>query len=89
VNNALVFYAGQLLIEIPIGEFKEWARSMCHGDPEVYNGAWVYGTSSPRHVPGAAVPIPPQSPDWYRMDGTPALKSDVPKDIQTLVLLLT
>ena len=74
MSTMSVFYAGMWLIDIPKGEFISWRRSMCHGDPEVYNGAFVHNK---------------QDPGWYRLDGTPVLLSDVPPDLQLLNLLLT
>jgi hypothetical protein len=79
--NVNVFYAGMLLIKIPVDEYSQWRRSMCHGDPEVYNGAFVYC-----HQPQQRGAV--EKSFWYRMDGTPVLLSDVPKELHVLNLIL-
>lgn len=43
-------------------------------DQEIYNGAYVHLRTTKQ---------------WYRMDGTPVLLSDVPKRLRVLVLLLS
>lgn len=48
-------------------------RSTCTS--EIYNGAYLYNESG-------------VSP-WFRMDLTPVLIADVPKELQALALLLT
>lgn len=72
-----VFYAGQIIWEGDAG--KEFVNFRTVAEPEIYNGAWVY-----RKWPDSLARTNP----WYRMDSTPALEEDVPKDIRTLVLLL-
>jgi hypothetical protein len=72
-----VFYAGQIIWEGDAG--KEFVAFRTDVDPEIYNGAWVY-----RKTPNLFASNNP----WYRMDSTPALEVDVPKDIRTIVLLL-
>lgn len=85
MKDVKVFYAGMWLIDIPQGEFKEWVRSMCHGDHEVYNGAWVYNPEPTKTYAWGVL----EKASWSRMDGTPVLLSDVPPELQLLNLLLT
>lgn len=76
----LVFYAGQLLLEFnDHKEFEYWRRATAVGNYELYNGSYVYVPSRSSF----------QVPEWYRMDSTPMLLADVPKNLQALVLLLT
>lgn len=78
MNSVLVFYAGEVLLEFDkFKEFDTWRRACIHGAPEFYNGAYVYNHDDreARH--------------WYRMDCTPVLLNDVPKELRLLVLLLT
>lgn len=72
-----VFYAGQIIWEGDPGN--DFVAFRTKADPEIYNGAWVY-----RKLPNSFLGNNP----WYRMDSTPALEEDVPKDIRTIVLLL-
>lgn len=72
-----VFYAGQLHEEL--ASMKDFKHMQVTCDPEIYNGAYVYNPLDIRS--GARL--------WYRMDGTPVLLDDVPKELRLLVLLLT
>lgn len=80
MSNIIVFYADQLLLEFDdYKEFQSWRRATAVGNYELYNGSYVY--SHPR--------TSYQVPEWFRMDSTPMLLADVPKNLQALVLLLT
>lgn len=72
-----VFYAGQLYEEL--ASFKAFRAMQTTCTPEIYNGAYVYNPLDIRS--GARL--------WYRMDGTPVLLDDVPKNLRLWVLLLT
>lgn len=70
-----VFYAGQLLISFEDNaSFNNWRRMQPNCWPEVYNGGYVYR---------------PTDQTWWRMDITPVLIEDVPKEIRMQALLLT
>lgn len=72
-----VFFEGQVLIEFDsYKEFDIWRRATLVGNYEFYNGSIVHDPESFRS-------------DWGRMDGTPMLIQDVPKELRTYVLLLT
>ena len=71
-----VFYAGLLYGEY---DSKSFRLLQVRSDCELYNGAYVFRTNLTKH---------PDRP-WYRMDGTPCLLADVPKELQMSVLLLT
>jgi len=43
-------------------------------DPELYNGAYAYSQKERK---------------WYRLDMTPVLDVDVPKELKAMLLLLT
>lgn len=78
MSNILVFYADQLLLEFnDHKEFEIWRRATCVGNYELYNGSYVYYSAIY------------EGRTWYRMDSTPMLLADVPKNLQALVLLLT
>lgn len=68
-----IYYANQLVFEIPDSEFDQLVRSMCVGNYEFYNGAYIHTSNDSR--------------PWYRCDGTPVLLEDVPKEILVLNLI--
>lgn len=71
-----VFYANLLLFQFDsVAEFHTWRRSMVVGNHEIYNGAVVFAPADTR--------------PWLRMDLTPMLLEDVPKELRTLALLLS
>jgi len=78
--NCYVFYAGKLYGKYTSQQFKEY-KSTCGA--EIYNGALVYMNEFRSH--------PAQGPTsgWYRLDWTPVLIEDVPKELHLLLLLLT
>lgn len=73
-DRILVFYAGLLYADTDMAELK-LLHTTCGS--EIYNGAYQYWVGS--H----------DSRAWYRMDGTPVLLDDVPKELRMLVLLMT
>ena len=77
MKDVLIFYAGQLVFEIPKEELNALARSMCHGNYEFYSGAYVY-------VPTNLL----RERQWFRMDMTPVLPADVPSELKLTLLLL-
>ena len=70
----LVFYANQLYEECATFESFRAFRGSC--GQEIYNGGYQY---QPNNIANL----------WYRMDGTPVLPVDVPKELLTLLLLLS
>ncbi len=77
-KTIIVFYAG--LVLLTFDDEKEchvWRRAACHGSPEIYNGAYVFNQN-----PSGGRP-------WYRMDGTPVLLSDVPKELRAWQLVMS
>lgn len=71
-----VFYAGLLYGEYTKASFR-LLQTSCNS--ELYNGAYVYSIGEKWDF----------DTGWFRMDGTPFLLSDVPKELQLSVLLLT
>lgn len=70
-----IFYAGLLYQELSgTAEVLTFKALRISCGSEIYNGAYTFID----HLP----------PYWYRMDGTPCLLSDVPKELQILNLLL-
>lgn len=69
----LVFYAGQFLEDFEPSDLMLF-RKTCSS--EIYNGAILCAKGLPDNP-------------WYRLDGTPMLLTDVPKELQMLVLVLT
>lgn len=73
-----VFYANLLY-----GEYdrNEWEMEMVFPTlpVEIYQGGYVH-INQVRYGTGVG---------WYRMDGTPVLDRDVPKELRLLLLLLT
>jgi hypothetical protein len=77
MRNTTVFYDNQLLLEFDDPkEFETWRRACCVGNPEFYNGGYVYQSwiSNDRK--------------WYRMDLTPVLLEDVPPALRAWVLII-
>lgn len=60
-------------------EYNTWRRSMAVGDYGTYSKVYVLDRRRSQN----------QEDEWFRADGLPALLSDVPKELRTLVLLLT
>lgn len=86
-----MFYQGQVLLEFDYSSlqeasFEQWRRGLLHGDPAVYQGALFY-----RARQKTAPYLRPRgpSPGWYRMDLSPELEEHVPKELRTLVLLMS
>lgn len=70
-----VFYADQVHDEFDSTTmFNAWRRDQVAANREVYEGAYIYDKTVN---------------EWWRMDMTPALLSDVPKRLRVLVLLLS
>lgn len=69
-----IFYAGQLFKELPEKGTNTIREFRTSCSSEIYNGAYAYVMENP--------------PEWFRMDGTPVLLSDVPKELQLLNLIL-
>lgn len=73
-----VFYAGEVHDEFDSfsDNFKAETLKLFRTacDQEIYNGAYVHLRTTKQ---------------WYRVDGTPVLLSDVPKRLRVLVLLLS
>lgn len=44
MNLIIVFYQDQVLLDFTKGDpaFHTWRRSMLHGDPDVYNKAYIF-----------------------------------------------
>ncbi len=78
--NCYVFYAGQLIGQYSTKNFNTY-KSKC--GTEIYNGAYVYRQSYREHF------SLDYSNGWFRMDTTPVLIEDVPKELRLLLLLLT
>jgi len=76
----LVFYAGLLYEEFAYKEGFRHLQTTCN--PEIYNGAYAY-------IPAANTASHEHARCWYRMDGTPVLIADVPKELLLLMLLIT
>lgn len=77
--DIIVFYAGQVLLKFDNNkEFEIWRRSIAVGNREIYNGSYVYLRSTAKL----------NNRPWYRMNGTPVLLEDVPKDLRAQVLVL-
>lgn len=70
-----VFYADRLHMEFehPI-QFHHWRQSLVTEDREIYNRALFFDRAEQQ---------------WWNMDLTPVLLSDVPKRLRVLVLLLS
>lgn len=69
-----IYYANQLVFDIPASELNALTRSMCVGNYEFYSGAYVHTSKNDLRP-------------WYRCDGTPVLLEDVPKELRLLELL--
>lgn len=81
MSEVLVFYAGLLYREYNHDEFRnaryDWPQ-------DLYNGAWIYvHIRSERHLRFGV------SPGWWKADLTPVLIEDVPKELRTIVLLMS
>lgn len=77
----IVFYAGLVYGEYSYDEFHQLRST---SNSELYNGGIVYVTyKNPNWRPRFL------DEGWYRMDGTPMLIEDVPKEYQTILLLLS
>jgi hypothetical protein len=72
--NYTVFYGVQV-----VGEFRYlWeVRELIKVDNDIYQGGYVY-----LHRPKIT------NKHWFRVDGTPVLNPDVPKELRALALLL-
>lgn len=73
MNKVYVFYAGMLYGEYTNDEFKALQK---RGGNELYNGAYIFQTDDPLK-------------GWGRMDQTPLMPYDVPKELLLIKLLLT
>jgi hypothetical protein len=74
--EVIVFYAGGVHWEFDNDQ--EYVRHRRYSliDSEIYNGAFVYFRKEA------------QGTQWYRMDGTPVLLSDVPHALRAWTLIL-
>ena len=69
-----VFFEGQLLISFEDNvSFQQWRRMLPNCWPEVYNRGYALSTAGQ---------------EWWRMDLTPVLINDVPKEIRVMALLM-
>lgn len=68
-----IFYAGMLLEDLDCTQ-AHFRMYQLSCSAEIYNGAYVYSEHG--------------APPWCRMDMTPCLLSDVPKELQLLNLIL-
>lgn len=82
-SDITVFYDNQVLIEFDDPkEFEIWRRACCVGNPEFYNGSYVYMCGP---LLGNSKFEPRQ---WNRMDLTPVLLEDVPPALRAWVLII-
>lgn len=86
-SDYLVFNQGKYLGVLTEEMFNQMARPMA-GAPrgavakDGYNTAFLYNKRE-EIIPGNFA-----NKRWWRLDGTPRLKEDIPKDYLTMVLLL-
>ena len=72
----LVFYANQLYGEC--ASYNDLSRFRGSCSQEIYNGGYLYESTNSINAC-----------KWFRIDGTPVLPVDVPKELLTLLLLLS
>ncbi len=73
----IVFYAGLVYAELPTWVEFRLLQTTCN--PELYNGGYVFNPNLTWD----------HSREWYHMDGTPVLLSDVPKELRAWQLVMS